>query len=272
MNETKEIAIVYLVAGISSRFGGIKQFAQVGPNGESLIEYSLNQALPAGFSSIYFIVGNTTEKPFRERFGDSYRGVPIFYAVQRFDTAERERPWGTTDALTTLKGRIECPFVICNGDNLYGEGAFKILFEHLQHSDDEATIGYVLDNVLPEKGICNRAMYGLDDGYVKSLREMLGLERGKLPQGINLEDLCSKNIFGFHPRIIDMFDTKIQKFKEKYKGDRRIEYILPNTVSELIEEGKIKLKIYHANGECLDITRIENVEEVRRSLQNLKKS
>ena len=118
----KDIALVYMVAGMSSRFGGkIKQFAKVGPEGETLIEYSLNQAIPAGFTKIVFIVGNKTEKPFKEMFGDSYKGIPIKYASQNFDSASRDKPWGTTDALCSAKELLDCPFIICNGDDLYGK-------------------------------------------------------------------------------------------------------------------------------------------------------
>jgi len=95
----QDISVCFLCAGVSSRFNGkIKQFAVVGINGETLMEVSLNQALKAGFSKIVFIVGNKTEIPFREKFGNSYKGIPVFYAVQKFDENERDKPWGTADA------------------------------------------------------------------------------------------------------------------------------------------------------------------------------
>ena len=96
----KEMALVYIVAGISSRFRGkIKQFAKVGRNGETLIECSLKQAIPAGFSKIIFVVGNKTEKVFKEKFGENYEGIPVYYAFQFYDESLRDKPWGTTDAL-----------------------------------------------------------------------------------------------------------------------------------------------------------------------------
>mgnify|MGYP001614605345 FL=1 len=129
-----DIALVYMVAGLSSRFGGkIKQFAKVGPKGETIIEYSLNQALPEGFTKIIFIVGNKTEKPFRDMFGESYKGIPIFYSQQKFNEEEREKPWGTADALCSAKDVINCPFVVCNGDDIYGAETFRILVNHLKN-------------------------------------------------------------------------------------------------------------------------------------------
>ena len=155
----KEIAIVYMVAGISSRFGGrIKQFAKVGPSEETLIEYSLNQALKAGFAKIIFVVGNMTEKPFKERFGDNYRGIPVYYALQKFDPKKRSRPWGTSDALCSIKEIIDCPFVVCNGDDIYGKNTFKTLFNHLKESNEEATVGFRLNEAIPEKGAVKRAI------------------------------------------------------------------------------------------------------------------
>ncbi len=263
----KDIAIVYLVAGLSKRFGGgIKAFAQIGPNDESLIEYSLNQALSAGFSKIYFIVGNTTEIAFKKRFKDFYRGIPVYYALQRYNPENRDKPWGTAEALSTLMGFIDCPFVICNGDNIYGKNTFTILAEHLGRSEEEATLSYKLGDTLNESP-ANRAIFRIQDGYVNSLKEMIGLEKAKLPQEICLGDLCSKNIFALHPKTAEMMYDKMQKFKKEHENNREIEYILPNALSVLLEEGKIKMKIYPAIEECLDVTMQEDIKKVRIKLK-----
>ena len=133
-NQEKEIAIVYMVAGISSRFGGkIKQFAQVGPNNETLIEISMKQAMRAGFRKIIFIVGNLTEKTFKEKFKSEFQNIPISYAIQSYDERERDKPWGTAEALCSVIPFINCPFVVCNGDDLYGENSFKVLCDHLKN-------------------------------------------------------------------------------------------------------------------------------------------
>jgi len=171
----KDIAVVYMVAGVSSRFGGkIKQFAKVGVNGETLIESSLNQAIKAGFTKIIFVVGNKTEGPFKKMFGGNYRGIPVFYASQKFDEGKRDRPWGTGDALVSAKSLVNCPFVVCNGDDLYGERTFKILANHAMDNYEEgtaATIGYRLINVLSAKGNVNRAIFKTNAGYVTDIEE-----------------------------------------------------------------------------------------------------
>jgi NDP-sugar pyrophosphorylase family protein len=265
----KDIAIVYMVAGLSSRFGGkIKQFAPVGPDNETLMEYSMNQALSAGFTKIVFIVGNMTEKPFKEKFGDSYKGIKVEYAFQFFDPGTRDRPWGTTDALCSLKGKISCPFVICNGDDIYGKNSFRILTEHLKKNPEEATLGYRLCEVIPEKGRINRGIFQVNDCYVKSLKEVLGIEKCNLKAtNTNENDLCSMNIYALHPKTIDLLENYLNEFKIQHIGDRRAEALLPEMISRLIEEGKIKMKIYPSKDKWIGVTNPEDEAVVREILK-----
>ena len=167
----KGIALVYMVAGMSSRFEGkIKQFAEVGPKGEKLLEYSIKQAIPAKFSKIILIVGEKTEAPMREFFGNKYIGAPVLYAKQKFNPEERDKPWGTADALCSAKKIIDCPFIVCNGDDLYGRSSFKILADHLRSSNEAATLGYSIMEVIPEQGSTNRGIFKIEKGYVKDIK------------------------------------------------------------------------------------------------------
>lgn len=264
----KEIAIVYMVAGISSRFGGrIKQFTKVGPSGETLIEYSLNQALKAGFTKIIFIVGNMTEKPFKEMFGDNYQGTPVYYALQKFDPKKRSRPWGTSDALCSIKEIINCPFVVCNGDDIYGENTFKTLFNHLKESNEEATVGFNLNEAIPEKGAVKRAIFKVNNGYAKRLVEIFGIEKDNLKASrTKPDDLCSMNIFALHPSVVEMLNENLIKFKKEKEGDRDIECLLPNEISRLIENNKAKMKIYPNVNKWIGVTNPEDEEVVRKVL------
>ena len=271
---TKEIAIAYMVAGLSSRFGGkIKQFAQIGPNNETLIEYSMNQALKAGFTRIVFIVGNLTEKPFKEKFGDKYKNIPIQYTLQSYNSEERDKPWGTSDALCRLKGIINTPFVICNGDDIYGENTFKILVNHLKKSKDEATIGYKLCEVIPDIGKTNRGIFQIVDNCVKSLKEVIGIERCNLKSTNTKEDdLCSMNVFALHRKTIDLIDDYLREFKKQHQGDRKSEALLPEMLSRLINEGKIIMKVYPTSDKWLGITNPEDETLVREILKNQDKN
>ena len=271
MNEdTKDIAIVYLVGGISSRFGGkIKQFSKVGPEGETLIEYSLKQALSAGFSKIIFIVGNKTEKPFKEMFGNNYQGIPVYYALQKYDEEIRDKPWGTVEAVVAAKDFLDCSFVGCNGDDLYGEKAFKVLAEHLNNSKDEATVGYKLKEVLPQEGKTNRGIFNIDENnYIRYLKEVFDIEKSKLEeQGLKEDDLCSMNIFALHLKTIEMLKQILARFKQEHEGDRRAECLLPKEISRLIEGNKIKMKVYPVTERWFGITNPGDEEIVRKMLQ-----
>ena len=261
---------MYPVAGLSSRFGGkIKQFAQVGPNGESLIEYSVNQALRAGFNKIVFVVGEKTSELFKEKFGSCYNGVSVEYAFQGFDSSLRDRPWGTADALCCVHGIIDCPFVFCNGDDIYGRNTFRKLYEHLLGSEECASIGYRLGECLPDKGYVHRGIFKIVGGYVESLKEILDISKGVLNEkGLSHDSHCSMNIFALHPEVVDLLRWELLKFKGENLGDRNIEFFIPNEISKLVEKRRIKMRIYSTPDKCLGITNPEDEEIVRGMLKD----
>ncbi|MEM4330952.1 MAG: sugar phosphate nucleotidyltransferase [Candidatus Pacearchaeota archaeon] len=255
----KDISLVYMVAGVSSRFGGnIKPLTEVGPNKETLIEYSLNQALKNSFYNIIFIVGNKTEIPFKEKFGRKYRNLPVYYSLQKYDESKRDKPWGTLEALCTIKTIVSPSFIVCNGDDLYGEECFEILFEHLQKDNRaiNATVGFDLEKVLPDGQKVNRAIFELDEkNYVKDIYEVINLEKNSLSSlGLSLNTNCSMNIFALYKEVIPLLEKEFFLLKEKYNNDRKIEFLLPNTLGKLCREEKILLKLYSTNSSWLGIT------------------
>jgi len=267
------ISIVYMVAGLSSRFGGkVKQFAHVGPNEETLIEISMNQALKAGFDKIIFIVGEKTEKLFKEKFGFEYKGIPIAYAMQTFNTLERDRPWGTCDAVVSAKDVIVDKFVVCNGDDLYGENTFKLIYNWLSKEGTPVTAGYVLGSVLPEKGLANRGiLLSGDDGCVASINEIIGVGKENLSEfGLTDRSVSSQNIFGLRKEDVLFLEQNLFDFKEKNKGDRRSECYLPCEVSRLIKDGKLKMKLLKAPDEWMGVTNPEDEITLRNLLKDKK--
>jgi len=264
----KEIALVYMVAGLSNRFEGkIKQLAQVGPEGETLIECSLNQALPAGFTKIIFIVGEKTETAFKEKFGSIYKGRKVEYVFQGYDKSKRDKPWGTTDAVCSLIGKVNCPFVVCNGDDLYGFDAFKQLVGHLKEDRGCATAGYLLGKVIPENGFVNRGIFVIRDELVKSIKEEVGLSRENLAEkGLNENSLCSMNIFALTPSVLDYLNLILDRFKEEFRDDRNIECYLPEQLGRLIQRGMIRIAIYPTDEIWIGITNPEDEESVRNFL------
>jgi dTDP-glucose pyrophosphorylase len=258
--------IVYMVAGLSARFRGkIKQFAKIGPDDETLIEISVNQALKAGFDKIIFIVGEKTEAPFKEKFGEEYKGIPVEYALQTYDPKFRDRPWGTTDALCVAKNLIDDSFVVCNGDDLYGEETFRILLNHLKEKNANAAPGYVLGKAIPEEGTVNRGIFRMNpDNTVHSIKEVLGINKDNLSEkNLTEEDLCSMNIFALQPRILEELGNVLHRFKEKNSNDRRVECFLPEGLTEIIGNGHEKMYIYKTNEKWLGVTNPGDEEKIR---------
>ncbi|VVB76227.1 Nucleotidyl transferase [uncultured archaeon] len=268
----QKIAVVYMCAGMSSRFGGkIKQFAEVGKKGETLMEVSMQQAIKAGFNEIIFIVGEKTEEPFKDKFKAGYLNTPVFYAKQTFDPAERDRPWGTVDALVSAKGVITSSFVVCNGDDLYGEKSFKIMHDFLLKSaseDECATMGYELGNVLSKQGGVNRAKYLLDaKKNVIGLEEIFDIKKENMTQKeINEKTAVSMNLFGLKEKTLELLEQRLIDYKKKNAGDRRLECYLPNELGALAKDKKITLKLLHTKDKWLGITNPGDEVAVRKEL------
>lgn len=267
---SSNISIVYLVAGLSSRFGGrIKQFAKVGPNNKTLIELSMQQAIESGFTKIIFVVGNLTEAPFKSFFKDSFKNRPILYAKQSFDTSNRDKPWGTADALCSAHSVIDSSFIVCNGDDIYGKKTFKTLIGHLKKSSDDAAIGYKLLSVLPDKGSANRGVFKTDSaGYITDLKEIFSISKSNISSlGLNEDSLCSMNIFALHTSTLQKLRKRVEIFKQLYENDRKKECLLPEEFSQLIKSGEIKMRLYSATEQWFGITNPEDEESIRNALK-----
>jgi len=270
----QKTTVVFMAAGMSSRFGGkIKQFAEVGPKGETLMEVSMQQAIKAGFNEIIFIVGEKTEEPFKDKFKSGYLDVPIYYAKQTFNPSERDRPWGTVDALLSAKDIILSPFVVCNGDDLYGEKSFKLIRDYLLENTSEeecATMGYELENVLSNQGGVNRAKYILDkEGNVVGLEEVFDIKKENLAEkGLEKKTPVSMNLFGLKEKTLELLEERLIEYKKNNEGDRRAECYLPNELGLLAKNKKITLKLLHTKDKWLGVTNPGDELIVRKALKN----
>lgn len=261
-----------MCAGMSSRFGGkIKQFAKVGKNDETLIEVSMNQAIKAGFKEIIFIIGNMTEAPFKEKFGSSYKEVPVKYAKQTFDPKERDKPWGTVDALVCAKDVIDGPFALCNGDDIYGREAFEAVKDFLEKETNPnagVSVGYELGKVVSENGGVNRGVYSFNkENFITGLVEYFNIEKDSLKeQGLNEKTLVSMNLFGLNKNILDLLIKKLEDFKKTNAGDRKAECLLPVELGNLIKENKIKIKLLPTKDQWFGVTNPDDEPTVRAAL------
>jgi NDP-sugar pyrophosphorylase family protein len=260
------VSIVYMVAGMSSRFNGqIKQFAKIGPNDETLIEISLNQAKNAGFSKIIFVVGEKTFLSFKEKFKASYLGIPIFYAFQSFDPLLRDRPYGTVDALVSAKDLINEPFVVCNGDDIYGENSFKLIHDSLLNSNENFSVGYSLGLVLPDVGKTNRGIFKIDStNFVISIDEIFDIEKNNLNEkNLSFDSLCSMNLFGLQKNVLIYLKDVLDNFKFVNKDDRKIECLLPKELGNLIDSKKIKMKLLNTSDQWFGVTNPDDEKVLR---------
>ena len=268
----KNVSLVYMVAGMSSRFGGkIKQFANVGPNNTTLIEYSLHQALKSNFSKIIFIVGKMTELPFKEKFWNNYNWIPVEYALQYFDDNKRDRPRWTLDAVCSAIDLIDESFIVCNWDDIYWENSFNILYNHLQNFDEIATLWYVLWNVIPDKWTTNRWIFTISsDSYVENINETIWISKNTLSDfWLKETDLCSMNIFWLTKDSLENLNQILKEFKIKNKDDRKIECYLPVELSNIIKNWNNKMKIYSTPDKRLGVTNPEDEEIVKKQLEEI---
>jgi choline kinase len=264
------IAVIFLVAGMSSRFGGkIKSLTEVGPNDESLIEISVNQAIKAGINKIIFVVGEKTEKPFKEKFGEEYKGIPIEYTLQTYDHEKRDRPWGAMDSLCSAKDLIDSPFVVCNGDDLYGEEAFRILLNHIKEKNTIAVIGYKLGNFLSKEGGVNRGILKVDsENLTDSIKENFNITKENLKEKeLSEDDLCNMGILTLNQKTLEELNKVLVKFKEDHANDRKVECLLTDELGKILKNNGEKMQVYETDAKCVGITNPGDEEKIKIELK-----
>lgn len=260
--------IAYMVAGLSSRFGGKpKAFARIGPNNETLIEISIDRAIKAGFNKIIFIVGKETQETFEEFFHNNYKNIPVEFALQTYNQETRDRPWGTTDAICSASHLIEGPVLVCTGDDLYSEETYETLFNHMKENQTNATVGYDLGEHLPEQGEVNRGIFHLEGNYVTSSEELLKISKQNFQdKNVNLETPCNIGIFLIQKETLNNLNKILERFKEENKENRTKECYLNVELGNLAKNNEAKLRYYSGNGKMIGITNPEDEHIARNSL------
>ncbi|MDF2613387.1 MAG: nucleotidyltransferase [Clostridia bacterium] len=293
----KEPVLVVMAAGIGSRYGGLKQIDPVGSNGELIIDFSLYDAIKAGFKKVVFIIKEEIEKDFKEVIGDRMREhIEVAYAYQRLDDLpasyhvprERSKPWGTGHALLAVRDIIEGPFAVINADDYYGQEAFSLIYEFLkQAKDDKACeygmVGYELTNTLTEHGYVARGVceVGIDQ-YLYKINERTHIEKrgdgaaytedGEKWIAISNEATVSMNMWAFTPSILKELEIRFPMFLEQTlkTNPEKGEYFLPDVVGELIEEDKACVKVLKSQDKWYGVTYKEDKPLVVSSLLQLK--
>ncbi len=289
-------ALVIMAAGIGSRFGGgIKQLAAVGPNGEIIMDYSIHDAIEAGFDKIVFIIRHDIEEAFKEAIGDRIEGicaklgVETEYAFQALDALPagisvpegRSKPWGTGQAVLACKGLLKEPFAVINADDYYGKEAFVKLHSFLENYTPDkpgqlCMAGFVLKNTLSDNGAVTRGICKMDDqGFLTDVIETSGIEKtadgaAVAGQPVDPDSLVSMNMWGLTPEFMDLLETGFVEFFQGIAGNElKAEYLLPIYIDSLLKQGKVTVQVLQTGDKWFGVTYKEDKDVVIQSFADL---
>jgi len=281
---------------MGSRYGGLKQLDHLGPSGETIMDYSVYDALGAGFDKIVFIIRRSFEKEFREKFIDKLRGkAEIKLAFQELDNIpdnisyrpDREKPWGTAHAVWTARNIINEPFAMINADDFYGREAFVAMAEFLkkkQNTTDNqyAMCGYKLINTLSEHGSVSRGVCTVKDNYLITVEEHTHIsisDKGKIVNRqdesekiLDADSIVSMNFWGFTPGLFRFLNEKLRQFLLSNSMELKSEMYIPFVVDELIKESNAVVEVLDCNAMWFGITHKEDKEKAVRNLSELVKN
>jgi len=294
----KKPTLIIMAAGMGSRYGGCKQVDKMTDAGEIILDFSLYDAMLAGFNRVVFIIREEHRDVFRalvdERAG---RFLDVEYAYQKLDDIPegydipegREKPWGTSHAVLAARHLIDGPFVVINADDYYGPGAFSSLYDYLtKHDDDDkyefCMAGYKLENTVTENGHVARGVCELDEnGYLIGVTERTKIEMKEegiafteddgeswtvLPEGT----VVSMNFWGFSAAMMKELEAGLPEFLDKALVENPLkgEYLLPHTADKLIKEGKARIKVLTSPDKWCGVTYKEDKEDVKNALEAMK--
>lgn len=291
-----KVTLVVMAAGIGSRFGGgIKQLEAVGPNGEIIMDYSIHDALEAGFNKVVFVIRKDLDKDFKEIIGRRMEKlVEVEYAYQELNdiperfqkkTERRKKPWGTGQAILCCKDVVDEPFLVINADDYYGKEAYREAYAYLTgRKDDNAyeacMVGFVLKNTLSDNGGVTRGVCKVDEhrmlseivetsNIVKTAEgAAVQTEDGAVP--IDVESEVSMNMWGLSPAFFDVLEKGFDVFLKKLDPENlKGEYLLPTIIGDLLKEGKMRVEVRKSHDEWFGVTYKEDKPDVVASIQKL---
>ena len=269
-----------LAAGMGSRYGGLKQLDGLGPHGETIMDYSVYDAIRAGFGKIVFVIRHDFEDEFRKKIISKYEGVvPVEVVFQDINkipaqykdkmNPERSKPWGTNHAVMMGKEAINEPFGVINADDYYGPESFQLLADFLKSVEGEkgkyCMIGFRIENTLSENGGVSRGLCEVNaEGYLTGVKECHGIEMKPDGSLIQVEDdkelpfpagaSVSMNMWGFTPDYFDFSEKAFVKFLDENAGELKSEFYIPTVVNDLINSGKATLKVEQTPSKWFGVT------------------
>ena len=292
----KKTSLVIMAAGIGSRFGGgIKQLAPVGPSGEIIMDYSIHDALEAGFDKIIFIIRKDLEKDFKEIIGNRIEKIaPVEYAYQEMDDLPegfsvpegRKKPWGTGQAILAARDLIKEPFLVINADDYYGKEAYVKVHDYLvqDHPQDGpmhiCMAGFRLGNTLSDNGSVTRGVCHIEDGKLVGVTETHNIFKTAdgaetrnddgTAETLDTKSLVSMNMWGLTPEFMEILEKGFVEFLGGIKeGDIKKEYLLPELVDQLIHSGKAAVDVLETKDEWFGVTYQEDKASVQAAFKKL---
>lgn len=295
-NNMNQPTLVVMAAGIGSRFGGLKQLAPVGKNGEPIIEFSLYDAIEAGFRKVVFIIKKEIYTDFRHLIGDKVQEqIDTVYVYQTIDQlpagyvapTDRIKPWGTSHAVLCAKDVIDGPFAVINADDYYGKDAFHVIFNHLKTQQDDhlcrfSMVGYQIENTLTENGHVARGVCQIKDGFLNAIDERLRIEKhgdqieytedeGLTWNGIDAGTTVSMNLWGFSKGFLTELENRFSAFLDVTLRESPLkgEYLLPRVVGDLLKERKATVSVLRSRDQWYGVTYKEDLARVASAIQKM---
>lgn len=289
--------LVIMAAGIGSRFGGgIKQLAPVGPSGEIIMDYSIYDAMEAGFDKVVFVIRKDLEQDFKEVIGNRIEKiVDVAYAYQEISDipedfrekyAERTKPWGTGQAILCCKDVVKEPFLVINADDYYGKEAYTVAYNHLVNTNVQgdkvqiSMVGFVLGNTLSENGGVTRGICQVDENHkltnIVETKNIIKTESGAAIQTedgevpVDLNSPVSMNMWGLQPDFFEVLDKGFDSFLRACETDyKKAEYLLPTIVGDLLSADRAEVTVLQSKDKWFGVTYKEDKEAVMASVRGL---
>ncbi len=267
--------LVIMAAGMGSRFGGLKQAAPVGKNGEMIIDFSVYDAKKAGFEKAVIIIRKDIEKDFRAACGKRIeKMLDVAYVYQEKDALPkgyqlpetREKPWGTGHAILCAKDAVEHPFLVINADDYYGQGIYQTMYDYLTKHDGMCMAGYRLGNTLSDNGTVSRGVCTVKDGYLAGIEEMTDIGRDS---GMDDNTIVSMNMWGLDTGIFPYLEENFTAFLDQHLSEPKTEFFLPSVVNQRIHEKNMPVRVLETDAKWYGVTYQQDLPAVQEAMKKM---
>jgi len=269
----KNTELLIMAAGMGSRFGGLKQIEPIGPNGEIILDFSVYDAVKAGFNKVVIVIKKEIEREFREACGKRIeKMVDVEYAFQELDKlpsgyslpAGRVKPWGTGHAVLCARDKITAPFAVINADDFYGQSSYQLIHDWLVNNDGMCMVGYELGNTLTENGTVSRGVCEVENGKLVSVTEHTALDKNS---GIPLDTIVSMNMWGLDTGVFPYLEKEFKAFLDGRINEPKSEFFLPSAVSKRIGDERKAVSVLETKERWYGVTYREDMPSVRAAME-----